>query len=37
MEQDAFTAEQWERLGDPFTDMDDDCVIEDATAIDRLR
>jgi hypothetical protein len=31
MEQDAFTAEQWERFGDPFTDMDDECVIEDAT------
>jgi hypothetical protein len=30
MEQDAFTEEQWECFGDSFTDMDNDCVIDDA-------
>jgi hypothetical protein len=30
MEQDAFTEEQWEFFGDPFTDMDDDCVVDGA-------
>jgi hypothetical protein len=30
MEQGTFTEEQWEFFGDPFTDMDDDCVVDGA-------
>jgi hypothetical protein len=30
MEQDTFTEKQWEFFGDPFTDLDDDCVVDGA-------
>ena len=35
MEQDALTEEQWEFFGDPFTDMNDECNVEDAAQHDR--
>jgi hypothetical protein len=31
MEQDAFTEEQGTPLGDPFLDLDDKCVVDDAS------
>jgi hypothetical protein len=30
MEQGTFTEEKWEFFRDPFTDMDDDCVVDGA-------